>query len=188
MFKYFKIRYVKAVFYPQNASAGTVLVNLSWNQISTTKEYLEKDDSTKIVSPFRVRTKVFTWLPVRMVLNVNSTAQEVPTNFLNPSEYISVDRVVDLPGWLFLFNNTPTAWTFNIEIKVEFRANDFFNTASKMEKVLGNKNGDVNKIEEEEEKDKVEEEIEELRRRIEQLSVKGLVEKDDIRPKNNEQQ
>jgi hypothetical protein len=192
LFKYFKIKYIKAVFYPVNGQEGTILVNLSWNQVSATRDYLEKDDSTKILTAYRVKTKVFTWLPVRMVLNVNSTSQDPPTNFINPSEYISVDRIVDLPGWLFIFSNNSHIYQVNVEIKIEFRGNDFFNTASKIEKVLGNKNDKIEDregiIEEDEDKNSVEEEIEELRKRIEKLSVKGVVEKDDIRPKNNEQQ
>lgn len=188
MFKYFKIKYVKAVFYPIGSTGGTILVNLSWNQISSSRDYLLKDDSTKIVTAYRIKTKVFTWLPVRMVLNVNSTDQEVPTNFLNPSEFIAIDRVVDLPGWLFLYNNNASSYQFNVEIKVEFRGNDFFNTASKIEKVLGNKNEEKDKIEEEEDEKDIKNELEDLKRRIDKLSVKGVVEKDDFRPKNNDQQ
>jgi hypothetical protein len=139
IFKYFKILSVKAIFYPINSSGGTMLINLNWFQTSSAADYLEKDDSTKIVTAYRTRTKVFTWFPPHMIINVNSTSQDIPLNFINVSEFNSTDRIIDLPGWLFIQNNNANSYNFNLEIRVAFRGNDYFNNVTRFKNLLNKK-------------------------------------------------
>jgi hypothetical protein len=133
-FRYFKLLEVRVCFYPSGITdAGLIYVNLTWNSITYSLEDLQKDDTTKITSSYRTKNKVFRWLPIRGVINVNSISQEVPTNFVDISDFISTDRVVSLPGWLYISNLPNNGTAANIEIKVLFRGNDFGTVAKKKE-------------------------------------------------------
>lgn len=130
-FRYFKILEVRVCFYPSGINdSGIIYINLSWNAITYSTEDIIKDDSTKVVTGYRTRTKVYRWLPIRSVINVNSISEEVPTNFLDVSQFISTDRVVSLPGWLYIINQGSFT-VANIEVKVLFRSNDFGTVAKK---------------------------------------------------------
>jgi hypothetical protein len=131
-FRYFRILEVRLCLYPSGVpSPAFIFANLSWNATQYNNNDLKKDDTTKIAPAYRTRSKIFRWLPIRGVINVDSVSQEVPTNFLDVSQFISTARVVSLPGWLYIMNNSNAASACNIEIVVEFRANDFGDQAKK---------------------------------------------------------
>jgi hypothetical protein len=131
-FRYFKIHEIRLCLFPSGVpSSSFIYANLSWNATQYNDNDIRKDDTTKIAPAYRTRSKVFRWLPIKGVINVNSVSQEIPTNFLDVSEFISTDRVVSLPGWLYVINASDANNAANIEIKVEFRANDYGDLAKK---------------------------------------------------------
>lgn len=124
-FRYFKVLEIRAVFLPSGINENEFhYLNFSWNSIEETFTDLYKDDSTKIVPLYRPRTRIVKWRPIRSTINVNSVSQEVPINFINMTEFISTDRVVSLPGWLYI-SNGKTSDPFIFETVIEFRGNDF---------------------------------------------------------------
>jgi len=170
-FRYFKILEIRLCLFPSGVpSTSYIYANLSWNAIQYEPNDLRQDDTTKIAPAYRTRNKIFRWLPIRGVINVNSTSQEVPTNFLDVSQFISTDRIVTLPGWLYISNVSDSVNACNIEIKVEFRANDYgvqnkklidekemFEIKTKTIPTMKEENEEEKILEEEEDKKEIEE-------------------------------
>lgn len=124
-FRYFKVLEIRAVFQPSGITTDYYhYLNFSWTSIEESTTDISKDDCTKVVPYYRPRTRIVKWRPIRSVINVNSVSQEVPINFINMTEFISTDRVVSLPGWLYV-SNTAQRDNFILEVLVEFRGNDY---------------------------------------------------------------
>jgi len=134
LFKWYKIAFIRVTLYPANTNTADSIgyLNFSWDNIETNTLSIIKDDSSKVFSMYRTRSKTFKWLPVKSVLNVQSVSQDPPLVFMDPTLYNSTDLIENIPGWLWVFNPSASPLNFSYEAVVLFRANDFIDHPSKL--------------------------------------------------------
>lgn len=173
-YRYFRVKFIKAVLFPANIvdEPGRIYFNLSWHAIESTDADIKKDDSTKMTSAYRTRTKVLTWYPPDMVIQVNSIAQNPPLNFMNPARINSIvknNNVNPYPGWLYVMNESTYDIKFDLQFGVEFIGNDFGSVPGKERKMIEPSTmfkTVTRKIEEEKDPDEEEEEDPFIRKKI----------------------
>lgn len=134
-----------------------------------------KDDSTKMVTAYRVRTKIFTWMPPNTTITMlDSEENQVVVNM---SEWLPISQLKIVPGWFYIYSNNVNLYNFMMEAKIIFRGNDYGNVSAKMNaalKIIGD-NPNVKSDEEQDDRNNIEREIEELKEKLNKLSLKDQI-------------
>jgi hypothetical protein len=166
LFRYFKIIGMKVIIPPRLNTDNVQLPNarISMDWADGTGENIQQDDSSKEITAYSTRTKVYKFKPPNLLIKSAAGNQ-----FLNYSEWMPTNQTAGYvpPGYFKI----TTAFTFNmtIEVLVMFRGSQFGTNSNKIRK--------IEKIEEEKEEEKEEEEEKREEIREERDEEKGNDEK-----------
>lgn len=127
-YMYFKVNYVKIMFFNNNSvTTGLNYLLFNWaNNHDYSGDQIIKSDNTKIISPYRTRSKVFTFIPPDMIVNAMGSTYSLK-NFRTTA-------VISIPGWFYLNVIEDTA--FRVEINLIFRGSQDFSVGTKLNNQL----------------------------------------------------
>lgn len=129
-FRYFKLNWVKVIFFENNAvdDPGRIYLYMSWFSNENTDADIKKDDQTKMLSAYNTKIKTFTWFPINVNIKFESLAQNPPLNYINPASFNSTDKKYlqnGFPGWIYCLNESDHDMKAEIQLGVVFVGSDF---------------------------------------------------------------
>lgn len=140
VFRYFKLAWVKVIFFENNAvdDPGRVYVYMSWFSNSNTDADIKKDDQTKMLSAYNTKIRTFTWFPIDINIKFENLAQDPPLNYINPASFNSTDKAYlqnGFPGWIYCLNESDHDLKAEIQLGVVFVGSDYGGNGVQKEKI-----------------------------------------------------